>query len=541
MSALALADPDALAESVAEIMLDLPSFGGLVQIKTKSDGKVPFGFEQWHPEQLRFERERTGRDIVLKPRQIGFSTMELLRDLQFARTHEGAQVVVVVHTGEAKNELFSAIHLMNRCLSGLGLVPPAKENTKTGLRWDDIDSSIKIIEAGKDEGTAAARGRSGTIHRLHVTEAAFYAQPEETLTALFAAAENGEVVIESTANGLGNWFHEHVQLAREGRFEDFKFHFFAWHEHPHYRATPGAYPAPISKREQFWEAELRKLGCDEGQIAWWRRQVSKYKLDKALREYPPTADAAFTESGAKWLAPEYIDRLRGHIREPIETIEYEHAGKKLGALRVYERPEQGLAYIVAGDPSEGIGTNEAAAVVIEHRTGRVVACWHDTRTDPSDFGRVLARIGRLYNTALVAPERNRWNHGRDGGADSEGGRQTIRVLQRDERYPRIYRDDSDKLGWVTTKQSRALIFGDLKMGIEDDELHTPDAKTVAEAASIIGGDGPPRVPKKKQGRGDDGLFISWGIALQVRQSAPLPGRTRIEPVGSQLVSAGFRT
>ena len=269
--------------------------------------------------------------------------------------------------------------------------------------------------------------------------------------------------------------------------------------------------------------------------------MSKYKLDKALREYPPTADAAFTESGAKWLAPEYIDRLRGHIREPIETIEYEHAGKKLGALRVYERPEQGLAYIVADDPSEGIGTNEAATVVIEHRTGRVVACWHDTRTDPSDFGRVLARIGRLYNTALVAPERNRWNHGRDGGADSEGGRQTIRVLQRDERYPRIYRDDSDKLGWVTTKQSRALIFGDLKMGIEDDELHTPDAKTVAEAASIIGGDGPPRVPKKKQGRGDDGLFISWGIALQVRQSAPLPGRTRIEPVGSQLVSAGFRT
>src|SRR5690606_20802661 len=131
---------------VASVMLDLPSFGSLVQIRTKGRGKVNFGWKQWHPEQRRFERERTGRDIVLKPRQIGFSTMELCRDLQFARTHEGSQTVVVVHNGDAKNELFAGIHLMERSLRDLGLVPLAKENTKTGLRWDDTDSSIKIIE-----------------------------------------------------------------------------------------------------------------------------------------------------------------------------------------------------------------------------------------------------------------------------------------------------------------------------------------------------------------------------------------------------------
>lgn len=506
-------DISALAAGVAEIMLDLPSFGALVEIKTKNYGKIPFGWAQWHPEQRRFEKQRTGRDIILKPRQIGFSTLELLRDFQFARTHEGAQVVVVVHNGDSKNELFSAVHLMQRCLEARGLVPKPKENTKTGLRWDDLDSSIKVVEAGKDESTAAARGRSGTIHRLHATEVAFYAQPEETMTALLAATGENECVIESTANGIGNWFHERVMMAREGRFEDFRFHFFGWHEHPEYSAA-GTYPAPLSKREQFWETELRKLGCTSRQIAWWRKQVQRYKLDKALREYPPTPEAAFTESGESWIAPEYLDRLRTAVREPIERLSLRRGDRDYGELRVYERPQERTAYIVCVDPSEGVGLNEAAMTVLEHRTGTVVACWHNDRVKPGELAHAVAQVGRWYNTALAVVERNAWRKGRDGSGDGEGGRETLQVLVRDERYPRVYREPkTDKLGWATTKQSRPLIFGDLLKGIEDGELTTPDARMVEEAASLIGTESGPRVPMKNKARGDDGLFITWGIGL----------------------------
>src|SRR5690606_13332699 len=103
MGAPSAADVQALALGASDVMSGaLPGFGELVQIKTKDGGKVRFGWDRWHPEQLRFERERTGRDLILKPRQIGFSTMELLRDIWFARMHEGSQVVVVVHTGDAK-------------------------------------------------------------------------------------------------------------------------------------------------------------------------------------------------------------------------------------------------------------------------------------------------------------------------------------------------------------------------------------------------------------------------------------------------------
>lgn len=544
-AAPSLATSDELAEGVAEVLLDLPSFGELIQIPTKDEGKVPFGWDRWHPEQRTFERNRTGRDVVLKPRQIGFSTIELARDLQFARTHEGVQVVVVVHTADAKVELFSRVHLMVRGLSRWGLLPEPKEATKTGFRWDDVDSSIKIIEAGNDAQAAADKGRSGTIHRLHCTEVAFYKEAEESLVALLAAGERAEVVIESTANGTGTWFHDCVTQAQAGTFGDFAFHFFPWFDHPDYVEDPRAYrEEPATKRARYWEDKLRSLGCDDRRIAWWRKTVATKKLDKALREYPCTPEAAFTESAATWLEPEHIDRLRGDVREPIEERRVHRSERPCGKLRIYEHPEEGASYILFADPSEGVGNNEAAICVIEHRSARVVAAWHDNRTKPGELGSIVATVGRMYNNALAAVERNTWR--KEKGDASDGGRTTLAVLERDERYPaqRIYRDAQGKLGWATTGESRPLIFGDLQDAIDQATASTPDRKTVEEAANlIVGNDGRPRARAKRGTRGDDGLFVAWGAARQVRERVPMPGprRVRAETVGAARSSTRFRT
>ena len=71
-----------LAEQLAEVLADFPSFCSLLEIKLKAGGLVRFDHSRWNDEQRRFEAERTGCDIVIKPRQIGFSTLELARDLQ---------------------------------------------------------------------------------------------------------------------------------------------------------------------------------------------------------------------------------------------------------------------------------------------------------------------------------------------------------------------------------------------------------------------------------------------------------------------------
>lgn len=539
---------DAAAE-VAEVLGDLPSFGGLVEIKTKDDGKVAFGWDRWHPEQRRFECTRTGRDIVLKPRQIGFSTLELLRDLQFARTHDGVQVVVVVHTEAAKTELFAAVHLMVRTLAAWGLLPPAsetRENSKHGIRWDDNDSSIKVIEAGKDEAVADDRGRSGTVHRLHATEVAFYKAPEATMTALMAAAKGGEIVVESTANGVGNWFHEKVLAARRGAFAGFRFHFFPWFEHPGYRCDPALYPdPPETKRRQYWEQRLRSLGCDDWQIAWWRETVEEHGLDKALREYPPTADAAFEASGDTWIEPEHLDRMESTVRKPIEFFEVRrperkaHDGSVIPArrfadLRVYRRPEPGKVYILTGDPSGGVGRDEAAGLVIEWRSAEVCAAWDDNHTAPGDFGNALAAIGRYYNTALIASEIQ---------LDGRAGRETNAVLVREERYPRVFAYKPGELGWSTDEITRPVLFGDLEKLIRDGRIDPVDEKLASEFRTLVVDPKTQRVQARGKGTksgADDGLVICIGIAIQVRLRSPMPGKVRASNSGA-LQSPGFRT
>jgi len=540
----AQADLDSLAEDLAEIELDLPSFGELLQIKTKGEGKVTFDFARWHPEQKRFERERTGRDLVVKPRQIGFSTLENARDYQYARTHEGAQVVVVVHSGEAKSEFFSAIRLMDQSLRAWGLSPEPRENTKTGLRWDDNDSSIKVIEAGKDEITAADRGRSGTIQRLHITEAAFYRAPEETMAALFGSLGENECVIESTANGVGNWFHSRVEEARKGLFDNYALHFFSWLEHPGYIAEPGSYPAPPAERDRHWETKIRAAGASDAQIAWWRKTVQKLGLERALREYPVSLEAAFLVSGESWLDTEHLDWLRMQTRQPIDEIDLVRGLREFGALRLFEKPERGRTYLVIVDPSEGTGGNEAAMTVMDHRSGRVVATWENNRVKPGELAHPAAQAGRLYNNALLVVERNVWR--RASNSDGGGGVETLNVLEREERYPRLYRDEKGVLGWSTNELTRPLIFGDLAKAIEERAASTPCAKTVEEAASLMTGkNGRPeargkRNRKGQRFRGDDGLFVCWGIGLQVRSRTPMPGTARAVTTG-QLESTGFRT
>lgn len=534
------AELDALAADCAEVLLDLPSLGYLVEIKTKASGKVPFGWETWHPEQRRFHAQRTGRDIVLKPRQIGFSTLEVLRDIQFARTHEGVQVVIVVHTEKAKTELFSAAHLMVRALVALGLAPEPSECTKHSIRWDDIDSSIQIIEAGKDDKTAANRGRSGTIHRLHMTEAAFYSAADETATALFAALGDNECVIESTANGVGNWFHTKYQAARDGAF-DFQSHFFPWYEHPEYVADPAVYSrGPKTRREAHWEAELLDIGCSDEQIAWWRRQVEKTDLDRTLQEYPPTPDAAFRVSGETWLEPEHLDRLRAGVRQPVERRLLKLGEQKHGELRIYEYPVPGESYIIAADPSEGGGGDEAALVIMHHQSGRFVAAWDHARTKAASLGLLLNDVGRMYNTALVAVERQEWR-----GGGSRGGKTTLAELSKVYPRSRIYHDEKGAIGWSTDGSTRPLLWGELAKAIEHGLVDSPDAKTVGEAASIVvGDDGRPAARKKgkrKSDSADDGLFVSWGIAWQVRARSRPPGAPVIaRPVGARRAHK-FRT
>lgn len=501
------------AEVLAELLGDFPSFCALLEIKTKNKGIVRFNFERWHAEQKKFERERSGRDITIKPRQIGFSTLELARDLHFALTREGVNVQVVVHDADLKEQLFLVLRAMAMGLKHKGLLPRTLYSTKTELVFKDTGSAVRIVESGATARSAQKKGRSGTIHRLHATEMAFWGAAAETWTAIDAAAEQAEVIIESTANGAGGLFYEMVNAARFQR-GGYKLHFFPWCEHAAYR-VPAPAEFDAAPRDK-WEEKLREAGCNDQQIAWWRSKVDspEWGLDKTLQEYPVDVDSCFRVHGRAFFEPEVIDWLNERVSAPIalEPVKWTDDKTKLtrllGELNVWERYDARCHYILGGDVSEGTGSDGSSATLVEERSGRPVAAFWSDHIEPGDFGLAMAAIGQMYGEARLAPERN--NH----------GHATLRAIIHEAKYPRgrIYKFSDDKFGWSTDSVSRPVMIDDLGAAIRTRLITTPDQEAVLECKTLVRnekGKVEARGKGTKDGSKDD-RFISWAIAFAVR-------------------------
>ena len=109
---------------------------------------------------------------MLKSRQIGFSTLELVRDLQYALTHPGTQTLIVGQETELANKLFLQLRNIWLSLREQGPMPSTRYDNVRELYFDGLDSSVRVVEAGGSQEAARKKGRSGTIHRLHATEVA---------------------------------------------------------------------------------------------------------------------------------------------------------------------------------------------------------------------------------------------------------------------------------------------------------------------------------------------------------------------------------
>ena len=511
-----------LAAELSAALSDFRSFCELVEIRTKSEGKIAFAPRRWHEEQRRFDASRTGRDIVLKPRQIGFSTLELVRDLHYALTHPGADVLVVTHDKKLAEQLFEGVRIAAESLRARHLLPRTRRDNVREMVFVKLDSAIRIVEAGETERAGGKKGRSGHIHRLHATEVAFWGAAGATMNSLLGATdEDTEIVVESTANGVGGLFYDLVQAAQAGRGE-YRFHFYPWYQHKSYKRPlpPDFDPTP----RDAWERRLRAAGCSDQQVAWWRGKVDDpaIGLDKALQEYPESPETCFRAAGRTYLPADAADWLAEQTQAPRKRVPIEWRGRRpedkprrLGELLVWgprdfvkwETRPKGEDYVVAGDVSEGIQLDAHSATVMHRRTAEVVATFWSDSIEAGDFGLAMVAIAKMFGGAEIAPERN------------NDGKAAIRAITHEAKYGRVYRHREDgKHGWPTTPTTRPVLFDDLQRAVVERAAWTPDAEAAAEARTLIRDkDGKPRARDKGQEGGcKDDRWTSWAIAYQVR-------------------------
>ena len=269
----------------------------LYWIKDKAGKKIRF---RMNAAQRLFYEFRHVLDIILKARQLGFTTfiqIDMLDDCLFI---ENFSAGVIAHNREDAEAFFS-----DKIKFAYENLPAHIRNTITAV--NDRANTLKFSNGSRIRvGTSF---RSGTMQYLHVSELGKLAandpnRAKEVKTGAFPAVDaGGRITVESTAEGRTGLFFDLCDESQKSALLgemltdlDFKFHFFPWFDDPRY--TIDHEGVAISSRIRDYTRDIStKLNIEftEGQIAWYMKK-DKQQGDEMKREYPSTPEEAFEQS-----------------------------------------------------------------------------------------------------------------------------------------------------------------------------------------------------------------------------------------------------
>lgn len=376
--------------------------------------------------QREFERNRGRVNIVLKARQVGLSTWVAARFFVKTITQPGTLTVQVAHDQQSAEEIFRIVHRFAANLPAElreGALRTSRANVRQ-LVFPLLDSQYRVETAAD-----ANAGRGLTLRNLHASEVARWpGRSHETLAGLAAAvAPDGEIVMESTPNGASGTFYDEWHRADESGAVR---HFFPWWWDESYRR-------PVLKKFEPNEEELElmeKHGLVPEQIIF-RRETRGRLRELAAQEFAEDAESCFLASGECMFEMEMI-------QERLDTAPPAFLSRDKGRLQVWSPPLETKSYVIGVDTASGsVRGDYACAQVVEKLTGLQCAELHG-RFRPAELARRVAALGREFNNALIAVERN--NHGYG----------VLAHLKDNEKYKNLYWQEGEP-GWMTTQTNRS--------------------------------------------------------------------------------------
>lgn len=482
-----------------------------LHIKDKTASIVPFRLNTAQKivmEQINKDlaNKKPLRYIVLKARQMGLSTLFEGLIFQDTSTKENKNSLIIAHEEQASSNLFQMSKLyyenipdiirpMKKYANGkvLSFENPENDDAEKA-RNPGLRSKISIATAGAGE-----VGRSATYHNIHASEVAFFPDAKTTMLGLLQAVPdqpNTMVVLESTANGVGDWFHEMWGKAERGENE-FTPIFLPWFIQPEYQ-RPFASEAekeqfmfevnvvsklPSGEEVRTYEWELmQKHDLTWGQMNWRKYTIqNKCQGDDILfmQEYPSTAEEAFISSGRpkfsirslrKYQTQTVPPKLRGYLLEKDGKVEFLEDAK--GYISIWEEPKNGVTYAIGADVAEGLASGDYSSAIVGNDEFDQVAEWHG-HIDPDLFGEELVKLARYYNDAYLGVENN--NHGLT----------TLTTIKKKEywnlyfskSYDKLAETMTTKMGWTTSIRTKPLMIDKLAefvrehyLGIKSDGL-----------------------------------------------------------------------
>ena len=427
--------------------------GGLLRVRTRDGCTAPL---RANATQRAFEQRRGARNIVLKARQMGLTTWVAARFFLKTITQPGTLTLEVAHTQEAAEEIFRIVHRFVDCLPSAlreGPLKTSRANVRQ-IAFPKMDSQYMVVSAGERNA-----GRGLTVQNLHCSELARWpGDPAETLGGLRAAlAPEGELILESTPDGVGGCFHEEWQKAAETGMVR---HFFPWWLEPRYRAE-----AVDAKSLSEEELELRSHHRLDLKQIGFRRQVRANFRGLARQEYAEDDESCFRASGDSVFELAAIEARLASAPLPV-------AQRRNGELEIWLPPLAGKQYLVAVDPAGGGSEGDySAAQVLEMETGLQCAEFAG-HVGGLELARLVTTLAAEYNHAWLVVERNNHGSGVLALAETACG------------YARIYRQGGQP-GWLTTSVSRPAVLGRLDAGLVDQPDRFMSRRLLSECRSFV--------------------------------------------------------
>jgi hypothetical protein len=402
------------------------------KIKGKTPGLQPFKLNPAQTDLFNALNTST-RVIILKARQIGFSTAAVAYLYHKAITTPGVNVAVIGYNNEVVAEILDKVKTFWHSTPE-AYRPKIQYNSKHEISFPVMDSKIFVLPSSDQV------GRGYTIHYCLLTELAFWDKPESKMLAIEnAVPSSGLIIIESTPNGIGNLYHR-MWCAKDNGY--------------------------VKKKYGWW------WGYNEEQIEAIRRRINDPM--RFAQEYT----LEFLATGRPVFSPDLVKRLRkgilnlGEMTKTKEGVEYK-VNKTEEGLIMYYAPDCDHKYVVGADVSEGItGGDYSVAVIWDKTTGEEVAYWRGLMA-PDKFGLFLNQIGRYYNNALMTVEIN--NHG-ISTVDKLKEMLYPQMYFRPTKFDSVSQGWGNRMGWKTGPVTKPLMIDDLNEALRDGELipHTDE-------------------------------------------------------------------
>lgn len=474
------------------------------------------------------EAGRPVRIVILKARQLGFSTLIEAVFFQDAATRPLVRTMIVAHEEEATSNLFRMNKLFYDQLP-TALRPMRKNSNAQEIVFENptkdaadkernpgLMSSIRCVTAGGGE-----VGRSYTLTNVHASEAAFWPHMNETLDSLLQAVPDDPdtaVVIETTPNGFNSFktFWDDAVAGKNG----FLPVFFPWFKEPEYRREV----APGTEWTEDEERMREAYGLDDEQLAWRRWCIAnnlRGDAEKFKQEYPSCPEEAFLTSGNPFFDNEKVLLRLRSVPEPAAQGRFVYGesenGKPLdwrwedderGEIKLYARAEDRVPYVFGGDTA-GDGSDRFTAHGLDNTTGnQVVQLLYDGNSELW-YAQQLYCLGMTYNRALLGVEINFSSY-------------PERKLE-EWHYPKLFirekPDDAsrelqeEKLGWRTDQRTRPLMLANLRTVMDQTADMIASAELLREMITFIRNKEmrPEAAPEEH-----DDLVMAAAIAHEVR-------------------------